>query len=173
MRILSYVLTRRRVFIFALLGAYFFAELHITVAAIFAGLAVMFALRIASRPDLNRKLFLRGEKKRHGVTRKLSRGEKDEVLALDSYTNALREAGVSAELLREPLEHAWRLIQRSGQNDAKNDLRAFRETLPALVSDAPESAKKTSDGRDLQERLRREVALINAAEREIRNLDAR
>ncbi len=55
----------------------------------------------------------------------------------------------------------WRIVTRSGERDASNELRAFRQSLP-VIAEPPLAA-----GAKLGDRIRAELELLRATRREV------
>jgi len=130
------------------------------------GLAALRARRLLDTPDLETRLRLRDEKRRHGIHRVLQERERDELLALDSYRQAMRERGADPKLGERLMAEAWELIRSLDPNEAGARLASLRHSLPPLGE--PE---RSADG-GLAAQIEKELWLLHAAERELESIGA-
>jgi hypothetical protein len=161
MSALAFSMTRPRVLFPAVLGGFFLLVKGWMVAGVvLLAIAAMKLLHLLGDDGLEARWQKQRERERFGVRRQLSYGERQELDALERYSDALQSRGVEPRLWREVKEQAWEIIRRAGPNDATVQLRVFRQSLPEVSAAGPAQEP-------LHERLRRELDLLNASEREV------
>ena len=117
---------------------------------------------VFSHRDLDQRLRLKGEKQSQRIERMLTAGERAEVLALDSYCNALREAGAEASLCDLVKDESWKILKLPGIDSAAR-LRRLRQGLPAPTTEAPASEPDSTLGQQIQQ----ELDLLRVTHREV------
>jgi len=168
MRVLVHAVTRPRVVIACFFGALILVQGgSLVVGGVLLGLAALWVVRLVVDPKVRSDLRLRDEAKLRGVERTLSNGEKNELRTMEAYVESLAHAGAASDVTRDLINHAWGLVRNAGQNDAASDLKALRQSLPTVggVGGQPQDGHKA-----LQQKLQREVGIINTIERELDKL---
>lgn len=165
LRLLAHVSTRAGFLLPLFVAAAALGARWPVIAAVFAAIALLRAVRQLSDPNLPTRVRLGSECRRRGIKRPLSRAEATAILAVESYADDLVEAGAAPKLGSDTVDRAWRIIADAGPQEATENLRAFWSTLPKVAA-GPRLAKDE----ELIARLNREVESINAAEREIEGL---
>jgi hypothetical protein len=174
LRVLVYGVTRPSVLVLAAVGAVLILRWGWLIpGAACLGLAAVAVLRLFGDRQTGERLRLQNERRRYQVARTLWKAEMAELALLERYIDALRDSGCASDVTSGLWQHAWALIKKAGLNEATLELREFRKQLPELADGSKPGGPSDADTeRALRERLQREVALINAAEREISNLRA-
>lgn len=160
---LSRVGSRKSVLVPLGLAVLFISTKWAVLAGIFLLVALVRGVRIVTHPEWRTRRRLARERRKHGVTRPLDRGETELMLAFERYARDLAAAGGSATLAREVVERAWSVIAASGPDAAETRLRLLWRSLPRV--DAPGESDD-----DWLQRLRREVTSIDRAQRELDRL---
>lgn len=132
-------------------------------AAAVALLAAVRVARLLADPNVSTRARLHRERKLRGVLRSLTYGETTAILAFEGYADDLTAAGADRTLAEQTVERAWAIVKSAGHNDASEALDAFWRSLPQMTPSPPASARDD----DLLVRLRREVDIIHATEREL------
>jgi hypothetical protein len=146
-----------RVWLAGALAIAFFIKGWIIAGFVMAALALSRIARHIGEPARTT------EKPREGFARMLSNGERNELDAIDAYARVVEQRGVDVKLANEVRERARQLIRESGTNDATVALRQFRQSLPQIpVREREEDS--------VQARLKRELEMLDAAEREVRSV---
>ena len=129
------------------------------IALMAYGLYQAFKL-VNDTPHAEERLFLRKEKKRRGIQRKLNPIEQTLLLKLLSYTRQLERLGGDPSLSHELLNQAWLAIE--GNQSMKGNA-----ALEALVHSLPKIQPSGSQPReDLMNRLRKECEIMYASQAE-------
>jgi hypothetical protein len=150
----------------AVLGGFFLVVKGWVIAgAVLLALALVKLGRLVGDDQLDSRLQRQEDKLRFGIGRLLTGGEKKELELLQTYADDLGRRGVEPRLGREVTEEAWQIIKDAGVRDATVQLRVFRDSLPVLGS--PKRVETP-----LQERLRRELDMLGASEREVESAAA-
>lgn len=156
----AFVLTRPPVLIPAILAVLFLINGWTLPGVLLAAVALLKSRHWFYDQNLERRIALLRARDAHGINRMLSHGERNEMFLLDRYCEDLGKSGCDDSLLTETRERAWSILRKAGMNDATAELRAFRQSLPPLVSDDPNQPS-------LQDRLQRELEMIRAARKEL------
>ncbi len=137
-RSIAFALNRPRVWLPVLAGVGLIATGVSTVAGlILIAIGVVKVRGILSHDDLDQRLQLKQEKKRHRIYRRLTQAEQREILALDEYCIKLRESGGEPELCSEVMDQAWDIVHAASGEDATSQLVRLRQSLPLLDASAP------------------------------------
>lgn len=165
-RALGFALTRPKVLTFLAIGTglLLFGGPRVAALVMFA-IAAFKVARTLSYDDLDLRLRLQADKRRHGICRRLTESEREEVFALEQYAVRLREMGAAPELAADVMEETWRILRSAGPKDATARLRVYRQGLPPLRGPEVE-ATEGPDG--VAQRIQRELDLLRATERELR-----
>jgi len=111
-------------------------------------------------PDAEERLFLRKEKKRHSIRRKLNRQEQKHLMQLLKYTRKLEQLGGDPVLGQEIWSQAWIAIEANQNKNSNQELELLIASLPEL------QAKGSKPQEDLLNRLRKECEIIWASQAE-------
>ena len=158
----QYALLRPATWVPALLGLWFIlrpAYLGLGVGLMLYGLYRALQL-VEKTPDAEERIFLRKEKKRHGITRSLNSMEQKHLMRLLKYTRRLEKMGGDPVLGQELWNQAWMAIDANQDKNNNPELEQLLNSLPDL---RPTGAKPKED---LMNRLRKECEIICASQAE-------
>ena len=162
-RSLRFALFRPGVVVGAILGTSLLIQGWTTLGALAFAFAIGKAVHILSYDDLDVRLQLRTDKRRHSIRRRLYAPEQKELLALRAYAERLESSGADPKLAQETMVEAWKILADVGAKSGAERLRRLRASLPPL--DKPWAA---SDG--LAERISDELHLLRAAHLEVESV---
>lgn len=111
-------------------------------------------------PYAEERLFLRKEKKRRGIYRKLNKREQEGLLKIVTYVRQLEKMGGDPALGEDLLDRAWLIIATSQNQESLTQLDELIAGLPPLH---PNHAQ---EGNDLMNRIKRECEIIYASQAE-------
>ncbi|MBT6180237.1 MAG: hypothetical protein HOI23_23555 [Deltaproteobacteria bacterium] len=111
-------------------------------------------------PDAEERLFLRKEKRHHGIKRKLNTKEQKQLMQLLKYTRRLEELGGDPVLSQEIWSQAWMAIETNQDKNSNQELELLIASLPEL------QATGSKPQEDLLNRLRKECEIIWASQAE-------
>ena len=131
----------------------------IGIALIVYGIYQAFQL-VNKTPDAEERIFLKQEKKRRGIQRKLNAKEQKYLVRLLKYIKKLEKLGGDPSLGQELLNQAWLAIEVNQDNNRNQRLEDLVEGLPDLQ---PMGSKPRED---LISRLRKECEIIYASQAE-------
>lgn len=167
---LAFALTRPKVVVLGLLGtAMVFWGGPSFLAAIVLAVAAWNIAKTLGHDDLDDRLRLRSDKLRHRIRRQLRHSEREAILNIDAYVKRLCDSGADAELGRQTLEHAWKLVAEAGPRDATAALEAFTQSLPPLVA-PPTTEARTPTEESVARKIERELAILRASQLEIESV---
>jgi len=165
-RSLTYTITRPKVLIPALFGlGLLLGQVSAFWGLGFVAFAILQASRLLSNTQLDDLLRLREDKRRHKIGRLLNELERQEILAVDRYSQKLRSSGGDPGLAQDTLDKAWEIIRDKGARDSSVKLRAFRQSLPSL--EGGEDARSP----ELSNKIQRELDILHATRKEMESYD--
>ena len=119
------------------------------------------ALQLVNQtPDAHERIFLKIEKKRRGIQRKLNHLEQKHLVRILKYTRRLEKLGGDPNLGQEILNQAWLAIEINQDRNRNQQLEELIDNLPDLqpIGSGPQE--------DLISRLRKECEIIYASQAE-------
>ena len=158
----QYALTRPATWVPALLGLWLIlrpAYLSLGVGLMLYGLYRALQL-VENTPDAEERIFLRQEKKRHGIKRSLNGTEQKYLMQLLKYTRRLEKMGGDPALGQELWNQAWLAIEANQDKNRNEELEMLVKSLPVL---RPTGTKPKED---LMNRIRKECEIICASQAE-------
>ncbi|MEL6548407.1 MAG: hypothetical protein AAFQ82_27535 [Myxococcota bacterium] len=165
---MMWVLSRPSVWTnFALASFFLFERGPFFLVVMFAIFGAVRIMSLLSTPGVEERVRLREEKRALGLNdRKLNESERQEILKIDEYRKRLVRAGGDPALADQVVSGAWELVRdrRSGPGSASEELRRYRQELPAIdVEPIGESAESQS----LKDKLEAELQILRATHREL------
>lgn len=119
------------------------------------------AVRVVDKtPDAEERLFLRQEKKRRGIHRRLNKREQEALLKLVTYVRQLEKMGGDPALGEDLLDRAWVIISTSQNQESISKLNVLIASLPPL------HPNHEQEGSELMKRIQRECEIIYASQAE-------
>ena len=119
------------------------------------------ALQLVNKtPDAAERIFLKQEKKRRDIQRKLNPLEQKHLIRILKYTRRLEKLGGDPNLGQEILNQAWLAIELNQDKNRNHRLEELIDSLPDLepMGSGPQE--------DLISRLRKECEIIYASQAE-------
>lgn len=119
------------------------------------------AIKVVDKtPYAEERLFLRQEKKRRGIHRRLNKPEQEALLNLVAYVRQLEKMGGDPTLGEDLLDRAWVIISTTHNQESISELNLLIAGLPPL------HPNHQQQGSDLMNRIQRECEIIYASQTE-------
>jgi len=117
---------------------------------------------VLSHSDLDQRLQLKACKREQRIERMLTEGERQEIVELDLYSNALRQFGADRKLGERVMGEAWRILREDPANQTVEGLKRLRHDLPPLHAHA--AAEPDSD---VGQQIQQELDLLRVTQKEV------